>query len=258
MFEFLTSEKKDGVAVITLNRPNQLNALNMPIREELKAAFEDVNKDDEIGAVVLRGAGRSFCAGGDISTLGESEPNTGRKRLRNIHPLLRGIMDLDKPVICAVQGHAVGGGLGLALAGDLVIAAEDAKFCCSFVKIGLVPDWATFYMLPRLVGLAKAREMALMATVVDAKTALDWGLVSRVVPNDQLLDEAMKTAKRLAAGPRTAIALCKQIMAKSLDMNLEEVLGYEAFAQDLCMQTKDHREGIQAFKEKRKPVYNQK
>lgn len=256
MYNYLIVEKLQEVCTITLNRPIELNALNMEIREELKYCLHDISKDDSIGAVILCGAGKSFCAGGDIGNMGEIKPNEGRKRMKSTHKLLRQMVDMEKPVICAVQGYAVGAGLGLALASDYIIAAEDAKFRASFTKVGLVPDWGTFYSLPRMIGMARAKEMILMAPTVDSQEAIKMGLINRVVPNEKLLEEAVKVAKELASGPRIAIALCKSILSKSFEMSLEEILDYESLAQDLCMRTPDHHEGIRAFREKRKPNFN--
>jgi len=257
MYKDLIVERIDEVVIIRLNRPGELNALSIEMREELKLAFADVGSDNSVGAVVLCGAGKSFCAGGNINSMGGAKPNDGRKRLKIAHDVLRQIITLNKPVVCAVQGHAVGGGLGLALACDIIVAGEDAKFCASFTKIGLVPDWGTFYTLPRLVGMAKAMEMILLAPTIDAHSALNQGLITRVVSNDILMEEAVRIATELANGPRIALGLCKT-MRRSFEMSFEQALEYEALAQDLCMQTSDHLEGIRAFKERRKPAFNLK
>lgn len=255
MYETILVEKDDSIATIVLNRPEKYNAIDMKMREELYFAFRYLEKDVEVNCIILGGAGEAFCSGGDIHIMGEFKANAGRTRLKNIHPLLRLIYTMDKPVVAAVQGHAVGAGMNLALACDFLIAAENLNMCQSFTKIGLVPDWGGFYILPRRVGVAKAKELMMLAPSITAEEALELGLINKIVKKEDLLEEAKDLARRLASGPRVALALCKTGINRSLQSTLDECLEYEALAQDICMQSVDFQEGITAFREKRKPDF---
>ncbi len=256
MPENLIFEKKSGVAVITLNRPDELNAMDLKIRADLRDIFEEINFDKEIGAIVLQGAGRAFCAGGDIKTMGGYSAGGGRIRLKNMHYLVRAVCLADKPVIAAVHGAVAGAGLSIALACDARIAAEGTKFVASFLNIGLVPDSGAFYFLPRLVGMAKAKEIVYRAKPLLAEEALAVGLINKIVPADDFREEAFKLAAEIAQKPRTAVALTKSIMNRSFEMDLDQALDFEAMAQDICFLTPDHTEGINAFLEKRKAEFN--
>lgn len=255
MYTTILVEKNQGIATVSLNRPEKYNAIDLKMREELYLAFRDLDKDKEIRVIILCGIGKSFCSGGDIQTMGDFKANDGRNRLRNVQPLLRLIYTMDKPVIAAVQGHAAGAGMNLALACDFIIGSDDIKMCQSFTKIGLVPDWGGFYILPRRVGLAKAKELIMLAPTITAEEALKLGLVNKIVERDKLLEEAKDLGQRLAAKPRVALALCKNAINKSMDGSLDDCFEYEAMAQDICMQSEDFQEGITAFREKRKPVF---
>lgn len=255
MYETILVEKNEGVATIMLNRPEKFNAIDMKMREELYFAFRYLEKDSEVRSIVLGGLGKAFCSGGDIQTMGKLKANAGRARLKNIQPLLRLIYTMDKPVIAAVQGHAAGAGMNLALACDFIIGAEDLKMCQSFTKIGLVPDWGGFYILPRRVGLAKAKELMMLAPTITAEEALEIGLVNKITNKESLLEEAQDLAQKLASGPKVALALCKTGINKSMGSSLEDCLEFEAMAQDICMQSEDFQGGLTAFKEKRKPEF---
>jgi len=255
VYETILVEKGESIATVVLNRPEKYNAIDMKMREELYFAFRYLEKDSEVRSIILGGVGEAFCSGGDIQTMGEFKANAGRTRLKNIHPLLKLIYTMDKPVIAAVQGHAVGAGMNLALACDFVIGTEDLKMCQSFTKIGLVPDWGGFYILPRRLGLAKAKELIMLAPVITAEEARELGLINKIVKKENLFEEAKDLAQKLASGPRIALALCKTGINKSLESNLDECLDYEALAQDICMQSVDFQEGITAFREKRKPDF---
>jgi 2-(1,2-epoxy-1,2-dihydrophenyl)acetyl-CoA isomerase len=258
MSEKVLVEKADGVAVVTLHKPEGLNSLDLQMREDLKDALLEIGKDPEIGAVILAGSGRAFCAGGDIGTMGDFLPNDGRKRLKNIHMVVKAIVEMDKPVIAAVQGYATGAGMNLALACDLIVAADDARFCQSFTKIGLVPDCGGMYFLPRKVGMARAKELVLLAPTIDAQTALAMGIVNKVVPFDQLMTEVKAIAAKFAHGPKIAFGLAKAALNTSFETDLYAALDTEAYAQDLLMQSQDFKEGVAAFKEKRKPIFQGK
>lgn len=255
MPETILVERGQGIAVVTLNRPDTLNALDLTMREELLVALQELNADDQVGAIIIQGQGRAFCAGGDINTMGDFQPNEGRKRMHNIQRLVRILMQMEKPVIAAVRGYAVGAGMNLALACDLVIASEGSKFCQSFLKIGLIPDCGGHYLLPRRVGVARAKELMFFAKTITAEEAMQFGIVNRVVPEGELLETAKQMAEELAQGPRVAIGLCKMLLNKSFDTDLDTALELEAHGQDLCLMSTDFKEGKTAFMEKRKPVF---
>ena len=255
-YKTIVIEKEKCVCRVFLNRPDSLNALDMGMRAELSDCIDEVANDPEIRAMILSGKGRAFCAGGDITTMQqEFQPLAGRKRLKDLHAWLKKLINLEIPVIAAVNGAAIGAGFNLALACDIVIASEKAKFCQSFLKIGLVPDSAGLYVLPRIVGLAKAKELMFTAKMIDSSEAKNLGLVNQVLPEAELLTVANSLAQELANGPTGAIGLTKRILNLSLSSDLESILELEACAQDLCFRTENFEEGKRAFFEKRKPVF---
>ena len=257
-FTEILVETKEGVCTITLNRPKMLNALSMVMREELFTALSESADDPAVKVIVLTGAGASFCSGGDISSMGQFKPNQGRKRLQSVQRITRAIWTMEKPVIAAVNGYCTGAGMNIALACDLVVAGQSAKFCQSFTKIGLVPDLGGFYLLPRRVGIQRAKELVLLAPMIDVNTAYEYGIVNKIVPEESLLEETYKWADKLAQGPGLAYALAKTVMNRNLDSDFEHALSDEAFAQDMCMMTEDFQEGVAAFREKRKPQFKGK
>ncbi|MCI0581700.1 MAG: enoyl-CoA hydratase-related protein [Chloroflexi bacterium] len=247
---------EDGVATITLNRPATLNALTIPMKEHLLAAFEATGRDAEVRAVVLTGAGRAFCAGQDLKERLAPDPPSFDEELRlRYNPIVRAIRDLPQPVVAAVNGVAAGAGASLAFACDLRIAAEGASFVLAFGRIGLVPDTGATWTLPRLVGTARAAEIALLGDAVDAATALQIGLVSRVVPAGALEAEAAAMAGRLAGLAPGAAAATKRLLAGAFDVGLDEALEGEAAAQAAAGADPDHAEGLAAFVEKRPPRF---
>lgn len=256
MSEILIYEKKGRVACITLNRPDKLNALDLEIRQQLKEVFQEIELDDGIGCIFILGAGSSFCAGGDVKTMGGYQPGGGRKRLINMHKMIKTLSLSDKPSIAAVHGFAAGAGLSLALACDMRLASDNAKFIASFLNVGLAPDSGSFYFLPRIVGMAKAKEIVLRTQPIKAQEALSIGLVNHVYPDDCFFDKSFALAEDIASRPRLAVALSKTIINRSFEMSLDEALDFEAMAQDICFQSEEHIEGINAFKEKRKPLFN--
>jgi len=255
-YEQLIVEREDSVQVIRLNTPDRLNALSPTLTRELMDALTAARDDGDLRAIVLTGEGRGFSAGADLSTLQEPYLRGERPQLSTFlkdgyNRLIPLLTDTPKPVIAAVNGVVAGAGVSLALACDIRIAAESASFSTAFVRIGLIPDAGSCYFLPRTLGMAKALELALLSDKVDAQTALDIGLVSRVVPQDTLMKEAMDLAFRLAAMPTTAIGLTKMTFRQAGQLTLGETMELEAEIQDRAAATEDHLEGVLAFLEKR-------
>jgi len=256
MFEFLKYDIKDGVATITLNRPDVYNALNNEITYELQAALKDAKRNNEVRVVVLTGEGKAFCSGQDLKA-SSAEPN--RSFSDSIHkrynPIIKAIRNLPKPVVCRLNGVAAGAGCSFAIACDIVVAAESAKLIEVFVNIGLVLDSGSSYFLPRLLGSSKAFELATMGTRVSGREAEAMGLVNKCVSDEQL-DEAVKAyTDYYAKAPTKAIGLMKKMLNKSQGATLSEMLDYEAYNQDIAGATFDHKEGVQAFLEKRLPEF---
>lgn len=252
----LRVEIADAIATITLDRPDALNSLTVPLKEDLRAALERVGADRAVRAVVLTGAGRAFCAGQDLRERLEpgAAPLDEEIRLR-YNPLIRTMWELDKPIVGAINGIAAGAGASLAFACDVRVAAEGASFLLAFGRVGLVPDSGATWLLPRLVGGAKAAELALLGEPLSATEAERLGLVVRVVPADELADAAHVIAARLAAGAPRAIALTRTAFRRSWAATLDEQLELEAELQGEAGATADHAEGIAAFVEKRPPSF---
>jgi 2-(1,2-epoxy-1,2-dihydrophenyl)acetyl-CoA isomerase len=252
----LRLEIADAVATITLDRPDALNALTVPLREELLAALAAVASDDAVRAIVLTGAGRAFCAGQDLRERLEptAAPLADEIRLR-YNPLVRAMRGLPKPIVGAINGIAAGAGAALAFACDIRIAAEGASFLLAFGRVGLIPDSGATWLLPRLVGGAKAAELALIPEPLSAVDAERFGLVARVVPSDALAAEAHALATQLAAGAPRALALTKRALDAGWKTTLEEQLEAEAVLQGEAGATADHAEGIAAFLERRPPRF---
>ena len=248
----------DGpVATLTLDRPESLNALTVPVKVALREALESIASDRAVRAVILTGAGRAFCAGQDLAERESPDAAPLDVEVRErYNPIIRAIRSMGQPVIAAVNGVAAGAGASLAFACDLRIAAEEARFVLAFGRIGLVPDSGATWFLPRLVGPAKAAELALVGDPLDAAEALRLGLVSKVVPGDRLLDEARAMAGRLAEGAPLALALTKEALERSSTIDLDEALEGEAKLQGIAGASADHAEGLAAFKEKRPPRFS--
>ena len=253
----LRLEVADSVATLTLDRPDALNSLTVPLKEELLATFRRIARDRDVRAAVLTGAGRAFCAGQDLRERLEPDaaPLAAEVRER-YNPLILAMRTLEKPIVGAINGVAAGAGASLAFACDIRIAAEDASFVLAFGRVGLVPDSGATWLLPRLVGAAKAAELALVGDSLSAADAERFGLVARVVPAASLMDTARALAIRLASGAPRAIALTKRALNRSWDASLEESLEYEAYLQGIAGATDDHREGLAAFVEKRPPRFS--
>lgn len=255
-FSAIRYEVADAIATITLDRPDALNALTVPMKTELLTALRAVARDRAVRAVVLTGAGRAFCAGQDLKErlAPDAAPLAIEVRER-YNPIIAAMRRLDQPIVGAINGVAAGAGASLAFACDIRLAAEDASFVLAFGRIGLVPDSGATWFLPRLVGPAKAAEMALLGESVTAAEAAHLGLVSRVVPADALADDARGVAARLAALAPRALALTKRALERSWSVDLEAALEDEAYRQGIAGATADHAEGLAAFLEKRPPRF---
>jgi len=252
----LLFDAAERVATITLDRPDALNALTVGLREELLAALVQIASDSAIGAVVLTGAGRAFCAGQDLRERMQPGAAPLDEEIRErYNPIILAMRRLDKPIVGAINGIAAGAGASLALACDLRIAAEGASFLLAFGRIGLIPDSGATWLLPRLIGSAKAAELALVGDSLSAADAERLGLVAKVVPDDAVVAEAQALAARVAEMAPQATALTKWALQASWTTSLEEQLEFEAQLQGIAGATADHAEGIAAFVEKRPPRF---
>ena len=246
-----------GVATVTLNRPEALNALNVPMKQALLAVFRRLEREAGARAVILTGAGRAFCAGQDLrERLEPGAAPLGVEVRERYNPIIRAMRGLPKPIVAAINGVAAGAGASLAMACDIRIASDAASFALAFGRVGLVPDSGATWFLPRLVGATRAAELALLNDPVSAVDAVHFGLVGRMVPAAELATEAKALAARLAAGAPKAIALTKRALNAAWEHDLDAALDYEAHLQDMAGRTKDHAEGMAAFLEKRQPRFS--
>lgn len=252
----------DGIATLTMNRPEARNALSMEMRAMLADSLHDIEHDDSIRCVVLTGAGEHFMAGGDVKGMGESirkSPDEIRKefvlRIHDLHPIMFAIRRMRKPVIASCQGAAAGAGVSMALACDLIIAADDAFFTLAYCRIGTSPDGSASFHLPRAVGIKKAMEIALLGDRFDAQEAKAIGMINYVVPAAELKNETHKLATRLANGPTHVYGNTKALLYRSLESEFESQLQAEAESFADCASRKDFHEGVSAFIEKRNPVF---
>lgn len=256
-YHSLEFDISDQVATVALNRPETLNALTDELLRELTDAIKAVEKNADARVLVLTGRGRGFCSGQDLKAFAETtgERDIGAHLDHYYHPLIRKLATLEKPTIAMINGVVAGAGMSLALACDLRIAAEGARFSQAFVRIGLVPDSGSSYFLPRLVGYSRALEMAMTGMMVDDRTALDWGLINRLVPADKLADETYQLARELAFGPPLALGMIKREMAFGAAHALNDALEREKDFQVEAAGTEDHRDAVQAFFAKQRPVF---
>lgn len=249
----------DGVATITFNRPDAANSLDLQMSEDLLAVASRCDSDSAIRAVILTGRGKMFSAGGDVTSFaaaGEGVSEMMRNMTAFLHAAIARFLRMNAPLICAVNGTAAGAGLSMALMGDIILAAESAKFTMAYTKIGVSPDGSSSFTLPRLVGMARAKEMILLNPVYSAAEALDKGLVTAVLPDDQVLSRAQEIAGQLASGPTLAYGEVKRLLADSFSNSLETQMELETRAiAGLSAYTRDAKEGFRAFAEKRKPVF---
>lgn len=249
-----------GVFEIVLNRPDRMNALNEDLFTELAEAVVEAKRNPSVRAVLLYGEGKGFCSGGDLKDFGIDETNTTavKEFLQHGHKSIIGLYHMEKPVIAAVHGPAVGAGCNLAFACDMVIADETATFSEIFAKVGALPDLGGLYFLPQKIGMHKAAELIFTAKVLDAKAAYDYGLINEVTATGQSITKAKELAKQLASGPTKALGLAKRILHQAPYASLENILELEAHGQANIFQTEDFKEGKQAFIEKRKALFQGK
>ena len=258
VFEHILYDVDQGVATITLNRPDVLNSINRAMAAEIRQALSASSADAEVRAVMVTGAGRAFCAGQDLAEAMPKEgpaPALGDIVARGYNPIVRTIRQLDKPVVCAVNGVAAGAGANLAFACDFVLAASDASFIQSFSKIGLVPDTGGTFFLPRCIGLARATALMMLANKVTAQEAVAMGLILKAVDAPKLVEEATALSRQLARQPTRGLGLIKRALNASATNGLDEQLALEAQLQAEAGSTADYREGVKAFLEKRPPVF---
>lgn len=253
--EVVLTDLTNGILTIALNRP-KVNALNQEVSDSLKDAFTRAETDQDIRSVILTGNGKIFSAGQDVKVIEAEEQISFREHLnRSYHPLIIQMRQLEKPILAAVNGAVAGAALGIVLACDLRIASENARFLVAFGGIGLASDSAVSLLLPALIGLGRAAEAAYFNKPINAEQALAWGLVNKVVPLDELLDEAKAWAGKLADGPIGAMGLIKRDFNKAMLPNLEELLDFEADVQEIAGNAPEHKEGLTAFIEGRDPDY---
>jgi len=257
-YDHVVYDVKDGVATITLNRPDAYNALNLALARELFAAVLAVDEDPAVRAVVITGAGKAFCGGGDVKDFADNLARIGlliKELTTYVHGAVSRLVRTPKPVITAINGVAAGGGLSLALAGDLVLAAESARLTMAYSKIAATPDGSSTYWLPRLVGLRRATELFYTNRVLTAKEALDWGLVTRVVPDAELAEATGRLAAELAQGPTLALGQGKLLFHVSTTESLETQMELESQSIARSGHTEDFAEGVRAFAAKRPPSF---
>ncbi|HEY4554507.1 MAG TPA: enoyl-CoA hydratase-related protein, partial [Bacillaceae bacterium] len=257
MYETILYEVKNGTAIITLNRPEKLNSFNAAMHAELLKALKSAGRDKKVRSIMITGAGRAFCAGQDLSEV-DGDTDYGDFLRASYNPLIEEMSRMEKPIVAAVNGTAAGAGFSLALAADIRIASEKASFMNAFIHVGLVPDSGNFYYLPRMVGHSKAMEFMLLGEKVSATEAKELGLVSKLFPADSWEQEAAAFAEKLAGMPTKTIGLIKRNLQQSWDATLSEVLEKEALAQRIAGMSKDHKEGVSAFLEKRPPRFSGK
>jgi 2-(1,2-epoxy-1,2-dihydrophenyl)acetyl-CoA isomerase len=254
----LLYDVKDRVATLTLNRPDKMNAFTGPMIERWAWALTEAQRDPDVNVVVVTGAGTAFCAGGDVARMGQGEPTPLEHKnmlWEHIHRVPKALEVMDKPVIAMVNGVAVGAGMGMAVMCDLRIASDAARFSTGYVRVGLVPGDGDTYFLPRLVGTARALELLWTADFIEAAEALRLGIVNRVVPADRLAKDTYALARKIAEGPQIPIRMIKRLVYQSLRLDLRTHLDLVSSHMAVVRETEDHKEGVQAFKDKRPPKF---
>jgi 2-(1,2-epoxy-1,2-dihydrophenyl)acetyl-CoA isomerase len=255
-FKTLLYQKDQNILTLTLNRPDVFNAFDDTQSYELQDALKAATRDQEIRVIVLTGAGKAFCSGQDLKAiLGGGKRDLSESLYKRYNPIIRAMRAMPKPIICRLNGVAAGAGCSLALASDIIVAAENASLIEVFVNVGLVLDSGSSYFLPRLVGSARAFELSTMGSKVSAQQAHDWGIINKVVPADQLDEAVAVYTQYYANAPTKAIALMKKMLNKSFNSDLDTMLEYEAYCQKIAGNSADYQEGVTAFNEKRKPSF---
>lgn len=265
-FKTIIVKKEDSIATVTLNRPRRLNALNDQMIEELIVALDNLDRDDQVRVAIITGAGRAFCAGADLKPdeegeriLRETNPEVIRNSLRSgPQQLTRRMQSLGKPTIAMVNGDAVGGGCDLALACDLRVGSEKARFLVGFTRLGLIPGMGAMWLMPRIMGLAKAAELLFTGEALEAEEARRFGVLNRLVPAAELESETMALARKIASIPPVAVRLAKLQLYKGLELGFDTALEVAAATQTICFATEDHKEAIAAFRQKRAPTFRGK
>lgn len=258
----LIVEKKDGIATVTLNRPDRLNALNSELMTELGKALDEIEVDASIRCLLLTGAGRGFCSGADLASGDLNNdgglPDLGKALHDKYHPVIRKLAAFRMPVVCAVNGPAAGAGMSLALCGDIVLAAKSATFLQAFANIGLVPDAGSTFFLPRLAGSARALGLTMLGEKLPAETAAAWGLIWQCVPDEDLMPAALKVATKFATGPTVGLAQIRKLIRQSATNGLDAQLEAERESQVIAGRTRDFIEGVSAFLQKRPAKFSGK
>jgi 2-(1,2-epoxy-1,2-dihydrophenyl)acetyl-CoA isomerase len=256
-FKTILVEVSDGVGIITLNRPERLNAMTLTMGEELYQAFNQMRTDPDVKVVMITGAGRAFSAGADTDQL-SSDNKLDFKRGRHVGQEVRAITDIEKPVICAVNGHAVGAGAGIVLACDVIFVSEKAKFSEIFAQVGAFPDFGNLWQLPRLVGPHKAKQLCFTAEMLDGQEMYRLGIAQQIFPAEELIPKTIEFCKHLAKGPTLSYMFTKVFIDRGWGMSLEQFLDYEALGIQIINASEDMMEGVHSFMEKRPPVYKGK
>jgi 2-(1,2-epoxy-1,2-dihydrophenyl)acetyl-CoA isomerase len=256
--DHLIINQKGTILSVTLNRPDRLNAFSPEMILGLTEAMRDAQKNPDVKVIVLSGAGRSFSAGGDVKTMGQANAVAVYDHIGKLNECILAMKETEKPIIAAVHGFAAGAGFNLALACDLIVAANDSKFALSFSQVGLVSDGGGSYFVPRLVGPHLAKQFLFTAEPILAERLYQLGVINYLVPMDKLHEETQKLASKLANGPTRTYGMIKKLVDHSLTASLEEILEQERITQTMLVTTEDHQEGIAAFKEKRKPNFTGK
>ena len=255
-YPHIETERQGPILIIRLANEASRNALSREMRFSLRDIIREIEDDHSVRSVYLTGKGKSFCAGGELRMLtNASDPWSVHRRFNHATALFPPLISLSRPVVCGVRGHAMGGGLGLALMCDLIIAGDSARFAAGFFRLGVVPDCLAMFTLPRLIGMAKARNFLLTDSSWDAAQAVDLGIALKAVPDDEVDAEGIALAHKLANGPAEVMGLAKRLLLKSFENSLEEMMSYEGLGQVLAMSSVEFREGLSALVEKRVPDY---